>query len=180
VTGRDKTLLNGETSRLLVTSWLALHRIGELSVEVTSSDLISRYGLARPLQEELSGEAAIPGDLLAELDLHSVMSLFRLLLRWESLFSLPSKERGVLFRDLLQDRDVAIFIGLHASGGYKWFVKERWLMMLQWLKFTARLCAAGNRIDFDDKEADKYAEFLASAAESAGYRLDRLKKGFGC
>jgi hypothetical protein len=178
--GRKKPLLLGETSRLLVAAWLALHRVGAFAVDGDSSVLVQRYGLERPLQEELSGEATAEGDTLAELEVPTVMALFRILLRPVNFFSTHLNSLAESLPDLLKDRDVVLFIGLHEGDGHEWFIKERFVIMLLWLEFAARLSAIGNNENFDEKEADRATKLLTAVAESAGYRLDRFLKEFAC
>lgn len=179
-----KTLLDGETARRLATAWLVLHRCGELVrgtlSPTASAELVERYGLSRPLEEELSGEATAAGDKLAELDVPSVMALLRLLFRWERFLFLPQKEQAEQLPLLLEAGDVTLFIGLNESDGHEWFVKERWEMMLQWLKLTARVSAVGDGWSFDESAADKDLLHLAASAERAGYRLDRLLEKLKC
>ncbi len=180
VIAAQEKILKGETARLLAAAWLVLHRVALSGGQATSSELVHRYGLGRPLQEELSGEAAATGDALAELNIPAVMALFRLLLKWEAFLTAERKILAVDIALLFEDRDVALFIGLHKGDGHQWFIKERWEMMFAWLKFAAKISASGSSKVFDDKETDKFIKLLVAAAEVAGYRLDRLLKGFEC
>ncbi len=177
---RNRPLLMGETSRLLAAAWLALHRIGEPAAGNDPLQLVLNFGLQRPLQEELAGEATAEGDTLAELDVPSVMALFRILLRHEDFILLPAEKVLAQLPDFLKESDVALLIGLHAGDGYEWFIKERFVIMLQWLEFAAFLSAIGNNGNFDEKETGRFIKLLTAAAEDAGYRLDRFLKGFEC
>lgn len=174
------TLLAGETSRRLVAAWLALHRVGELTPAGDAAELVERYGLARPLQEELSAEATAAGDTLAELDVPSVMALFRIMLRPANFILSPAGKRLALLADLQKDKDVALLIGLHKGGGSEWFIKERFEILLQWLQFSAQLCAVGNSEKYDKHAADSFVKLLLAAAESSGYHLDRFLAGVRC
>jgi len=178
--GQMNPLLAGETSRLLAAAWLALHRVGEVAIDGNSLELVQSYGLQRPLQEELSGEATAEGDTLAELDVPSVMALFRIMLRYGDFIVLSAEKRLGLLPDFLKDSDVALLIGLHAGDGHEWFIKERFVLLLQWLESAARITAVGNDEDFDAQGAARGTNLLAAAAENAGYRLDRFMKGFKC
>jgi hypothetical protein len=178
--GRKNSLLAGETSRFIAAAWLALYRIGELAAEADSLAVVHSYGLERPLQEELSGEATGEGDTLAELDVPSVMALFRIMLRPVNFFSAPLNGRRESLADFFKGRDVATFIGLHEGEGHEWFIKERFEIMLQWLVFAARLTAVGNNLNFDKQEADRFTELLTVTAESSGYRLDRFLQVLEC
>jgi hypothetical protein len=181
VTG-EGTLLDGFTSKILAFTWLTLHRAGELSKERShgaSAEIVQRFGLSRPLEEELAGEAAAEGDSLAKLDVTSVMALLRILLKQERFILLSREKLLERLPLLLEDRDVAIFIGLHHSGGHKWFVKERWETMLQWLEFAAEVSSAGDPAAAETA-GDGGRLFLVRAGKEAGYRVDRLLKVAGC
>jgi glycosidase len=182
VAAKDGTILDGETARRLAFTWLTLHRVVELAGEdsaESSAEIVQRFGLSRPLEEELSGEAAAEGDILAKLDVISVMALFRLLLSWEQLMNLPEEEQSELLPKLLADRDVAIFIGLHHSGGQTWFVKERWETMLEWLEFVADVAYTGDSA-MAERVKSEGRSFLVRAGEVSGYRVDRLLKVVEC
>ncbi len=182
VAEKEGALLDGYTAKLLAFTWLALHRSGELAGEASaeaSVEIVLRFGLARPLEEALAGEAAAEGDSLAQLDVTSVMALFRILLRRERLMSLPREELSALLPQLLEDRDISIFIGLHHSGGQTWFVKERWEIMLAWLEFVAEAASAGSSASAAAVNGEGRRS-LAQAAQEAGYRVDRLLKVVGC
>ena len=107
----EGSLLAGETAKLLIFVWLVLHRCGELTAAAdpaaAGSDLISSFGLARPLEEELSGEATAAGDQLARLDVPAVMALFAVLLRWQRFMAFAEPAQAELLPGLLADRDVA-------------------------------------------------------------------------
>jgi len=176
--GKAGSLLGTRTARLLAFAWLTLHRLGEPgSAEGGAAELVARFGFARPLEEELYGEVTDEDDRLAELDVPSVMALFRLLLRWQNFLlrfgDSPRQELALL----LEDRDAALFIGRHWSGCHEWFVKERWEIMVQWLRLTAEVLAAsatspaGGRLPEED--------VLLEAAELSGYRVDLLLSGLG-
>ena len=180
---REWTLLDGFTSKILAFTWLTLHRAGELTGEGsdgTSAEIVHRFGLSRPLEEELAGEAAAEGDSLAKLDVTSVMALLRILLKLERFTSLPQEKLLERLPQLLEDRDVAIFIGLHHSGGHTWFVKERWEIMLQWLEFAAEVSLAGDPAGKAESVWDGGRLILVQAGKEAGYRIDRLLKVAGC
>lgn len=178
--GRKNLVLAGETARRLVAAWLALHRIGELTPAGDSTELVQRFGLARPLQEDLSSEATAEGDTLAELDVPSVMALFRLLLSLKSFLPLPPEKRVEQLPEILKDPDAVLFMGIHKGGGFEWFIKERFEILLEWLKLTAQLCAIGNSEKFDETAADNFSRLLLAAADSSGYRLDRFLKEMEC
>jgi hypothetical protein len=178
---KEWTILDGFTSKILAFVWLALHRTGELAEDTskTAADIVHEFGLARPLEEELGGEAAAEDDSLAKLDVASVMALFRIILKRERFLGLSLKEQSSLVPELLEDRNVALFIGLHRSGGHTWFIKERWEMMLEWLEFVAEVSVAG--AGKKAKPVKKEGRLLlVRAAKEAGYRADLFLKGVGC
>lgn len=178
--GRKNSLLAGETSRLLAAAWLALHRTGELAADGGSLAVVQAYGLERPLQEELSGEATGEGDTLAGLDVQSVMALFRIMLQPADSLTPSPGCRSELLAALLQERDGATLTGLHQANGKAWFIKERFEIMLQWLDFAAELIAVGNEGDFDRAEAARVTRSLTAAAERAGYCLEMFLKELAC
>lgn len=170
-----ESLLGTRTARLLAFAWLTLHRLGELdSAEASgkAAELVARFGLARPLEEELYGEVTDEDDQLAGLEVPSVMALFRLLLRWQGFLPRFGDTPHEALADLLADRDVALFIGRHWSGCHEWFVKERWEIMVQWLRLTAEVLA-GSSVPSTEGTVPAAAALL-SEAETAGYRLDLL------
>ncbi len=172
------SLLDGETAKLLAFAWLILHRCGELTAAVdpavAGSELVSSLGLARPLEEELCGEAAAAGDQLALLDVPAVMTLFSLLLRWQRFMGNTAAKQRETLPLLLADKDAACFIGLHRSGGYQWFIKERWELLLKWFEVTALAAAAGDGLLSKANGAAAARKRLLQAAADAGYRLDLL------
>ena len=174
VAGKPGSLLEGETAKLVAFAWLLLHRCGALLSEgesaAATAQLVHKYGLDRPLEEELAGEAvqAAP-DTLAGLEVAVVMDLFRAILRWQEFFLSAGKGVQQLFSDPL----IARFIRLHKSGGFDWFVKERFEILLDWLELAA--------VVLSEREVGKTAADIAAAkkvlladARSAGYRLDRM------
>src|SRR6185369_5009468 len=182
VAAKEGTLLDGLTSKILAFTWLTLHRTGELAEERSdgaSAEIVHEFGLSRPLEEELSGEAAAEGDSLAKLDVTSVMALFRILLKWERFIPLSHEKLSGLLPQLLEDKDVSIFIGLHHSGGHTWFVKERWEIMLEWLEFVAEVSMTGGPGKVETAR-NEVRRFLVQAGKEAGYRVDRLLKVAGC
>jgi hypothetical protein len=174
------TILAGETSRRLVAAWLALHRIGELTPAVDAVVLVQEYGLARPLQEELSAEATTAGDTLAELDVPSVMALFRIILRPTNLIMLLAGKQAALLKQFLSDKDVTEFIGLHKADGVEWFIKERFEILLLWLEFTAQLSAVGASEKYETSAAAPLVKRLLAAAAHSGYRLDLFLEEVAC
>jgi len=178
------TLLGGETAKLLIFAWLVLHRSGELTAAadpaVAGSELVSSYGLARPLEEELGSEAAAAGDQLALLDVPAVMALFAVLLRWQRYMGYSAAAQAELLPNLLADSDVAGFLGLHSSGGFQWFIKERWELLLELLELVSLAAAAGDGIIPERAGAAAAKQLLLRAAADSGYRLDLLHREIAC
>jgi len=182
VVTRQGTILDGFTSKILAFTWLTLHRASELAEERSdgaSADIVQRFGLSRPLEEELAGEAAAEGDSLAKMDVTSVMALLQILLKWERITRLPREKLLELLPQLLVDKDVKIFIGRHHSGGHTWFVKERWEIMLEWLEFVADVASVGDQGKVESV-GDEVRRTLVRAGKDSGYRVDRLLKVAGC
>jgi len=175
--------LTGYTARLLAFSWLCLHRAGELfgdkGGDRASADLAHRFGLFRPLEEALHAEAGEAADHLAALDVPSVVTLFAALLRWQGALVIAPELGESQLAELLSDNDVATFIGRHESGGYEWFVKERWDLLVCWLYLAALSVLAGTAKNGTvtatrRKALLKSASTLAGRAATAGYRVDRF------
>ena len=106
-------------------------------------------------------------------------SLFAVLVRCQGVLSSAPTGREPQLAELLSDNDVATFIGRHESGGYEWFVKERWELLVSWLHFTALAMEAGTARGGTvsaarQKALQKYAATLSERAATAGYRVDRF------
>ncbi len=170
----------GYTSRLLAFAWLCLHRIGELEEAdepaAATTELVERYGLARPFQEELYAEGGGADDPLSLLDVPSLMLLLSAMLHWQELLALTQDEQEDWMQDLLSDRAVAAFIGRHTSGGFEWFVKERWELLVQSLTLAALMNEAGasksGKVSPARLKALRNAEkSLIERAAAAGYQV---------
>jgi hypothetical protein len=178
MTRAGSSLLDGRTAKLMIFAWMVLHRCGELTAAadpaVAAAKLVNSFGLAKPLEEELCGEATDAGDRLAMLDVPAVMALFAVLLHWQRFMGLSPLAQAELLPEFFSDRDVARFIGLHPSGGFQWFVKERWQLLLEWLELAAAVLAAGDGLLPDTVKAAAAKKTLCETAAAAGYRLDLL------
>jgi glycosidase len=170
----------GRTARLLLSAWLCLHRIGMLAGEEElashTEDLAGRFGLTRPLEEMLYGEATEDDDPLAVLDVPALMALFNLLLRWQRLLADPPLDTEAVCRALFADQDVAAFVGRHESDGCEWFAKERWELLVKWCATVSLLVmdgegASGAISEEDRKGLQATAAALVARAEDAGYRV---------
>jgi glycosidase len=174
-------VLQGQTAARVAFVWLCLHRCGQLAGAelwaADSLDLVARFGLMRPLEEELHGEAVAGDDPLAALDVPSVAALTMALVRWQGFLALPTAERAAVLPALLADRAVQLFVGRHASGGQEWIIKERWDLLVQWLALVAQVRATGTG---PGKGAPARRDIVAAAAEitkraaTAGYQVGAL------
>jgi len=171
----------GYTARLLAFAWLCLHRAGELEQgddpAAVTTELVERFGLSRPVRDELYAEGGGADDPMATLDVMSIIRLFKAMLHWQELLALPVKDQEEWLEDLLADRNVAAFIGCHRSGPHSWFVKERWEMLVAWLELTTLvnevgLSRTGKLSAVRGKAVAKGAAALIKRAETAGYRVD--------
>jgi glycosidase len=177
--------VSGYTARLLAFAWLCLHRIGELEEgdepPAVTTELVERFGLVRPIRDELYAEGGGVDDPLATLDVVSIIRLFKAMLHWQELLALPVKEQEEWLEDLILDRNVAAFIGRHSSGPHEWFVKERWELLVAWLELAtlvneAGLAKSGKVSAAREKAVRKGAAELVKRAETAGYRVDLFLK----
>lgn len=173
----------GYTAQLLAFAWLCLHRIGELEEgeepAAATTELVDRYGLIRPLQDELYAEGGGTDDPLAMLDVASINLLFAAMLHWQELLALPADEQEEWLDDLLSDRNVAAFVCRHTSGGHEWFVRERWELLVQWLALAAQVnevgaAKSGKLSALRGKAIGKSVAALVRRGEAAGYRVDLL------
>jgi hypothetical protein len=96
-------------------------------------------------------------------------------LRHES-FRSGFEEQGALASctELFADRAAADFLGLHQSGGVRWFNQERFELLLAWLLWLSPF-AVGGMSQPQAALQESYALLVESAA-AAGYRLDGLLK----
>jgi hypothetical protein len=180
VAGTAGSLLAGQTASLVAFAWLCLHRCGQLTGAVLwtvdSAELVSRYGLMRPLEEDLYAEAVAGADPLAVLDTPSLSALATALLRWQGFLSLPATERQSVLPALLADRSVGLFIGRHASGDHEWFIKERWELLVQWLALAAQVNGAGSGrtakpLTGPGRDLAAAVDELIARAATAGYQV---------
>jgi hypothetical protein len=173
----------GYTSRLLAFAWLCLHRIGELEEDdepaAATTELVEKYGLARPFQEELYAEGGGEDDPLSALDVPSIILLLSAMLHWQELLALPTDEQEDWLQDLLSDKVVAAFIGRHKSGGFDWFIKERWELLIQFLTLTSLMneagaSSSGNIAPARLKALRKAEKSLIDRAGAAGYKVEQF------
>ncbi|AJE04222.1 alpha-amylase family glycosyl hydrolase [Geobacter pickeringii] len=131
------------------------------------------FGLLRALNDVVAGGAE-------EIDLPwtaaETASLMAVILRHRTFFA---GERESVMRKLLADRDAARFLGVHASGGVRWFVKERFEELLAWLTL-AELVTRREELPARRLAALTVAvSELAARAAAGGYRVDHLLEPAG-
>ncbi|MBJ6726538.1 alpha-amylase family glycosyl hydrolase [Geomesophilobacter sediminis] len=155
---------------LLLCSYLALHRLGELK-EMTSAELCEQYGLIRPVVESFAALAAAEPELPPVLPPKGWGELLALLLESEEFWAVVREKGTAAGCQLLLDNEkVATFVGLHESGGVTWFVKEQFQLLFSWLAAIAPFAAPPE----EPEAAGKLAGALLETAEAAGYRLDQF------
>jgi len=102
------------------------------------------------------------------------------LLRWQRFMAFSAPAQAELLPTLLADRDAAGFLGLHSSGGFQWFIRERWELLLELLALVSLAAAAGDGRTRKDAGTAAAKQRLLKSAAAAGYRLDRLLAGGAC
>ena len=173
VKGADPQLAADPQSRLLLCSFLALHRIGELT-GVESALQLDAFGLVRPVVE-VFGLLPADEDAIDVLPPWGWGDLLRVLLRHEP-FLAEFGEQGALpsCTSLFADPAAADFLQLHQSGGVRWFNKERFELFLAWSLRLSPYAVTG--MPQTQAALQGSCELLLDSAEAAGYRLDHLLK----
>lgn len=163
-------LVSDPYGRLFLSSFLALHRIGELK-DQPSAHLYEELGLARPVSEAFAALSAREPKLPAPLD-PTAFGEFLLLLLAEEGFWSRLKDAGMAAAvvSLLDDPAVISLINLHESREFTWFSKERFELLFRWLSALSPFVLPGP----DPAECGRISGLLIETAEAAGYRLDRL------
>jgi hypothetical protein len=154
------------TFGLVLLACLCLHRIGDLAGKAHSPARSAEWSERYLLRPELAALLSAEG-----------VDLAVLLVRHQDSFQETDRSAGVAH--LLDDPQVRVYLGVHRHAGFEWFIKER----LQNLVFG--LCAlslvstaASYRREEKMPETlvallESWASRLLSAAEQAGYRLDK-------
>ena len=174
--GQPEFALDESTqSRLLLCSFLALHRIGELTGG-EPAQIVDAFGLMRPVVEAFAVLSAAAAEKPQPLSAPGWADLLLVLLREESLLA-TCQQLGTAeaCRALFADPAVAAFLLLHESNGFDWFNKERFELLLSWL---ARLSLGVSPGPEPEAEAGqkRVCGQLVDTAASAGYRLDQFLK----
>lgn len=157
--GVSRTLLplNRENRRCALAQLL----VAELALPL-AVDSLQQYGLAHPLAAFVSGTIpAKPEEVRWLGELCCAVALSRQL--WAAVPSDQSLEA------LVAHPAIAGFMLIHRDGGIRWFNKERFEILLQWLS----LLVAFDRARGQDLLAVPYQE-LSELATAAGYRVRSL------
>ena len=154
---------------LLLSSYLVLHRIGELTAG-DSAEICHNLGLGRQLGEAFQTMA--PCSEHPHLSAHEWSTLFRLLIKHETFLG-SCAELGVARAStlLFDDEEVAGFVHLHESGGVQWFNKERFELLCEWFGQLAPYVDGGPH-----KGGRATCVTLVDTAAAAGYQLDQYLK----
>ena len=155
---------------LLLCSFFALHRVGELTGG-DSGQILEAFGLIRPLAQAFDDLQEVPGALPLAVPVCNPAEMLRIFLKHEALLA-ECREQGVArrCRRLFDDPATADFLQLHESGEVEWFNKERFEMLIKWL---ARLAPfAQTELAEPVEGPDETAGLLVETAAAAGYRLD--------
>jgi glycosidase len=159
---------------LLLCSFLALHRIGELTGGEAGQNL-EAFGLIRPVAQAFEAlQVASQGQPHA-ISPCNWADLLRVLIKHES-FLTRCQQLGIAAGCslLFDDPTSADFLQLHESGEVQWFNKERFEMLVQWLSRIAPF--AQDVLPESEEEQKGFASLLIETAAAAGYRLDRFEK----
>ena len=158
---------------LLLVAFLALHRIGELT-GAESAPLLDAFGLVRPVVD-VFGLLPAPKQQQGFLPPDGWGDLLRVLLRQEP-FLAEFVEKGALASctSLFADPVAADFLLLHESGGFSWFNKERFELLLAWFLRLSPYAVTG--MPKPQAAFEGSCTLLFDSAQAAGYRLDLLLK----
>ena len=172
----DLAFTESPQSWLLLCSFLALHRIGELTGG-EPAQTVDAFGLMRPVVEAFAVLPAAAAEKPEPLSAPGWADLLRVLLREESLLA-TCQQLGAAeaCRALFADPSAAVFLLLHESNGVDWFNKERFELLLSWLACLS-LRGVSPRLEPEAEAGQKrVCGQLVDTAAAAGYRLDHFLK----
>jgi glycosidase len=156
---------------LLLCSFLALHRVGDLAGG-ESAQMLDTFGLVRPVVEAFGAlsEKGLEPDANAPV---CSGDLLRVLLRHEA-FLAECLTLGAVqgCSALFEDRAAAAFLQLHDSGGVQWFNKECFELLLSWFLRLSPYAQGSLTVTAADQK--RLCELLLETAAAAGYRLDHF------
>jgi glycosidase len=167
------TLLKDRGDWLLLCSFLALHRIGELTGG-DSAQAVDAFGLKRPVEEAFAGlPADESGEETSPLWPGEWGDLLMVLLKHEAFLTRCSTEGPEeCCNELLDDDLAAVLMQLHEAQGVLWFNKERFELLLTWFARLSPFVSA----PLAEEEAGRVGDLVAETAAAAGYRLDHFRK----
>jgi glycosidase len=169
--------------RLILSGWLILHRMGALAAPCEEAKTAACWGdelgLARPFAElfrETQASEAAPlliDETAASSLLLALVDLQDLFAGWDPAF------KETKCRKLFASAAARTFLHCHKNGGFEWFIKERFEVLIEWLQVIARIRLEASAEAPQQKMASimepaAAREMLAKAAEVAGYRIDLL------
>ncbi|MEZ4600640.1 MAG: alpha-amylase family glycosyl hydrolase [Syntrophotaleaceae bacterium] len=149
--------------------YLLLHRIGELAADLgsaaRSADWLDDYLLSEPLAKLLPKET---------------MDLITVMIRHQDFLAPAAAFRPL--PELLESGAVCSYLGVHHHAGAEWFSRERLESLLFGLSAAAlpdaavRLHDKKERLDAHLEQVRKEISAWLSAAEEAGYRVDKWRE----
>jgi len=170
----DFAFTESPQSWLLLCSFLALHRVGELTAG-EPAQIVDAFGLMRPVVEALALLPAAPDEKSQPLSPPEWSDFLLILLKGESLLT-KCHQLGAVegCRAFFADPAAAAFLLLHESDGVDWFNKERFELLLCWLSrlpLTGVIPRPESEVEACQK---RVCGQLVDTAAAAGYRLDHF------
>ncbi|HWI40630.1 MAG TPA: alpha-amylase family glycosyl hydrolase, partial [Verrucomicrobiae bacterium] len=165
-------VLREASNRLLLLAGISLAPLAEKD----ASAVADRFGLHR-VAEEAYGAAGIsfPWRGRDNQAVRVLLGFADLLPEWE--------EKGAeSLRRLMEDPEAARFLNVHSSGGYSWFNREQFELLLRLLCAVCIARAACQEeavpvnLSLEASLLHQVVKQLSAAAEKAGYRLDLFLK----
>ncbi len=135
-------VITTQIGRLITFAYLCLHATGRMvnaaSYPHVSSELISRFGLYRSLQESFSALPAEAWQSYRGMDAALAVQLITVMIEHQLFFSsigeaIPETD----FVSLFEEPHARGFLLINQSDGKEWFNKERFEMLMTWLGIAA-------------------------------------------
>ncbi|KAF0219590.1 MAG: hypothetical protein FD174_1845 [Geobacteraceae bacterium] len=169
--------------RLVLAVYLVFHLAGKLAAvedyPKTAASWLDELGLARAFGD-LFLQAPAAGGKTQPQDREEAVGLLRLLLSRQRFFEgWEMEEAHARFRDLFTDSVAREFLRCHWSGGFEWFNKERFELLLAWLATVeairlARAAGKGKRLPSAATSLREEVLALCDTALEAGYQPGRF------
>jgi glycosidase len=153
---------HSDSERLLFMVWALCH-----ALHIKEPGSITALGLDRPLAAAFATAGETTGQP-EHLTPEETVSLVQALLALQGV--LPQEEQAATFFAVPW---CASFLKLHESGGYSWFSKERFELLMQWLVLVS---AWREGAPHDLAELQRRAAALSAKAARSGYRRDRFEQ----